>query len=188
MYWISENKCILCIDEGIKDIRWGCAIYASGCITGEDQSPITSRLLDHKAAFQLSGRGKVSDFWGRIDSDSVTQSNGQATETKVQGRKKKKRLAVTISALSSSYQPARQRREDSPAACTGRTGLTSSHSALLPAVQMLQLLHIQSDSMAERVHSDRDRRGSGYLLVAFPALIMHNHALLSGSPFRVQTT
>ena len=102
------------------------------------QSPITSRL-DHKAAFQLSGRGKASGFCG---GSTVTQSNGQATGNKGAG-KKTKRLTVTTSAVLAS-QP-----EDSPAACTGREmGLTSSHLALLPEVQMQQLLlHTQSDSM-----------------------------------------
>ena len=108
------------------------------------QSPITSRL-DHKAAFQLSGRGKASGFCG---GSTVTQSNGQATGSKGAG-KKKKRLTVTISAAVLASQPASQGGRDSPAACTGREmGLTSSHLALLPEVQMQQLLlHTQSDSM-----------------------------------------
>jgi len=72
------------------------------------QSPITSRL-DHKAAFQLSGRGKASGFCG---GSTVTQSNGQATGSKGAG-KKKKRLTVTISAAVLASQP-------------GREGLTSS--------------------------------------------------------------
>ena len=150
------------------------------------QSPITSRL-DHKAAFQLSGRGKASGFCG---GSTVTQSNGQATGSKGAG-KKKKRLTVTISAAVLASQPASQGGRDSPAACTGRTAGRGS-----PARTCLCFLKFKCSSSCcthkvipwtERVHADRDRRLSGYLLVAFPVLIMRNHALLSGSAFRVQT-
>ena len=146
------------------------------------QSPITSRL-DHKAAFQLSGRGKASGFCG---GSTVTQSNGQATGSKGAGKKKKTAHSNHLS--SSSSQPAREGGTHQQHARDGRWGS--------PARTWLCFLKFKCSSSCcthkvipwtERVHADRDRRLSGYLLVAFPVLIMRNHALLSGSAFRVQT-
>ena len=120
------------------------------------QSPITSRL-DHKAAFQLSGRGKASGFCG---GSTVTQSNGQATGSKGAGKKKKTAHSNHLSSSSSqpASQPGREGLTSSMHGTDGRTGLTSSHLPLLPEVQMQQqLLHTQSDSM-DRASPCRQRQ------------------------------